>query len=82
MIEMGMKVKDAVTGFTGIVVATHNYLNGCMRVTVQPPVDKDGKLPDPATFDEPQLKQVGKKQLPSGSKKTGGPEKFSDHRSY
>lgn len=81
MIELGQKVKDTVSGFIGIAVARHIYFQGCERITVQPSVDKDGKLPDTATFDEPDLIAIEEKKL-KGKNDTGGPEKFSDVRRY
>ena len=41
MIKLGDKVKDQVTGFTGIVVSYTKWLSGCDTVGVQP--DKVGK---------------------------------------
>jgi len=86
MIQLGEKVKDTVSGFEGIAVASHHYLQGCNRITVQPPVDKDGKLPDPQSFDEPQLVKVGDGLLPAITvppiRKPGGPSKFEDSRRY
>ena len=76
-IKLGSKVKDTVSGFTGVAVSSHEYLNGCRRVTIQPPVDKDGKLPEVQSFDEPQL-QVLPDTVIAGDNKTGGPEKYSD----
>lgn len=81
MIELGQKVKDTVSGFTGVAVARHIYFQGCERISVQPSVDKDGKLPDTATFDEPNLITIEEKKL-KGKNDTGGPEKFSDIRRY
>lgn len=72
-VKLGDKVRDAVTGFEGIAVAKTEWLNGCMRVTVQPPIDKDGKVPDSYTFDEPQLLRVEAEVVPTGSRETGGP---------
>lgn len=57
-IENGQEVRDTITGFTGIVVATTEWLNGCRRITVQSPELKDGRPVDTVTFDEPQLKLV------------------------
>ena len=79
--KLGTRCKDTVSGFTGVAVAAHNYLNGCTRITIQPPVDKDGKLPESQTFDEPQLEAIGT-AVPDGDKSTGGPEKYSDSRVY
>lgn len=81
MDKLGLEVKDVVSGFTGVVVAKHTYINGCERLTVQPKVDKDGKLPEEKTFDEPQLEIVSKKKI-AGRNDTGGPEKHSDVRRY
>lgn len=72
MIELGDKVKDKVSGFTGIVIGMTKWLHGCNRMIVQPVVGKDGKLPDSAQFDEPQLEIVSKKKVPKGNGKTGG----------
>lgn len=76
MVKLGDQVIDSVSGFSGIAVSRTDFLNGCSRISVQPPVGKDGKLPDYATFDEPQLvlKKAGKVAV--GSRLTGGPDKY------
>lgn len=82
MVELGDKVRDKVTGLTGIAVSRHSYLNGCDRIGVQQPVDKDGKLPDAPCFDEPQLEVldagVAAPDPVESSKRTGGPDKYPD----
>lgn len=80
MIKLGDKVKDRVSGFKGIAVAKHSYLDGCDRISVQPKINKDGKLPDSSTFDEPQLLIVtrGKVKRMALVADPGGPEKYSD----
>lgn len=55
MIKPGDLVKDGITGFTGIVVARTEWLNHCIRCTVQPRELKDGKPVESQTFDEEQL---------------------------
>ncbi len=35
-IKLGQKVKDVVTGFTGIAVAKCIYLNGCVQFQIVP----------------------------------------------
>jgi hypothetical protein len=74
--SLGDKVRDTVSGFTGIVTAYTTFLHGCARVVVQPPVDKDGKLPESASFDVPQLDVLESKTIPKGSDKDGGPDKY------
>ncbi len=75
MINLGDKVKDTISGFTGIVTCRHEYLNGCARLSVQPPVNKDGTLPEERTFDEPQLEVKKGRAVKEGQKLTGGPER-------
>jgi len=82
-VKLGDKVQDKVSGFSGVIVGEHNYLNGCTRFTVQPSIDKEGKLPIAETFDALQLKKVEASiSHPRGDTKTGGPEKYSDIRRY
>ena len=52
---LGQKVKDVVTGFTGIAVAQTFQKNSVTRISVQPPMSADGKVPDAFDFDECQL---------------------------
>jgi hypothetical protein len=73
MVELGKEYKDAVTGFKGIAIAKCEWLNGCSRITLQPKCDKTGKIPDNATFDEPQLVFVGSREVKRGKNDTGGP---------
>jgi hypothetical protein len=72
MIKLGMEVRDKVTGFKGIAVAETTWLNGCVRWMLQPKMGKDGKIPESAQFDEPQLEVVGK-GISEGPRDTGGP---------
>ncbi len=62
-IELGDRVKDRITGYAGIAHAMTIWLNGCVRVAVQPEsLDKDGKVVDDRYFDAGQLIIV-KKQV-------------------
>lgn len=82
-ITLGDEVQDKVSGFKGIAIASHLYLHGCTRISVQPKMDKKtGKLPDASSFDEPQLKILKKNKVKQGSHKTGGPSKYEDTRRY
>jgi len=82
MVNLGDKVRDPLSGFEGVAISSHNYLHGCTRINVQPVVDKDGKLPDTQTFDEPQLEvvtpEVVKADPVAPSRRTGGPDKYPD----
>lgn len=78
-VELGDKVRDKVTGFTGIAVSRIFWLYGCNRIGIQPPVGKDGKRPETEYFDEPQCEVVKKGVIKTGLSKhpteaeTGGP---------
>jgi hypothetical protein len=76
-IELGDKVKDLVTGYTGIAIARTQWLQGCDRILVQAPVLADSKIPDDRAFDEPQLVIVKKGAAKPKAKKakTGGPQR-------
>ena len=56
---LGKQAKDIVTGFEGIVTSKHIYLTGCTQYGLQPRIDKDGKIPDKAYFDETRLVFMG-----------------------
>jgi hypothetical protein len=71
-IKLGDEVKCIVTGFKGIAVARCEWLFGCARITIQPYVDKDGKLQDMQTFDEPSLKITKYGKVKPSSNHTGG----------
>ena len=77
MIELGQKVKDIVSEFTGIAVARTEWLNGCARIAIAPKVNKDGSLPDTREFDEPQIRVVDTEPIARGATDTGGPLPFT-----
>lgn len=52
---LGDRVKDPVTGLTGIVFCVSTFLHGCIRIGVQPEGVKDGKAPEGVYFDQSQL---------------------------
>lgn len=60
--ENGSVVRDIVTGFTGTITCRTEWLNKCIRYTVQPKMiskpDETQKLPEAAAFDEDQLELV------------------------
>lgn len=55
-IKLGDVAKDTITGFEGVVVARTEWLNNCVRLSLQPKKLQDnGKPIDSETFDETQL---------------------------
>lgn len=53
-VGLGDKVKDTISGLVGIAVARTEWLHGCLRITIQPAMGTDGKVPENYTVDEPQ----------------------------
>lgn len=53
----GDLVEDRITGFIGKVVYRSKFINGCVRVTVQPDA-KDNVIPKAYVIDQVQLKLV------------------------
>ena len=72
MVNLGDKVKDVVSGYSGIAVAKVTYLQGCDRIAIQAPVEKNEKPKDWQYFDEPQLKVVKRNVIKEGNKVVGG----------
>ena len=76
-IKLGNKVRDSITGFTGIVTSRTDYLFGCVHVGVTPDsLDKDGKPMDCQFFDEQRILLVesSKPKVSQDSvAKSGGP---------
>lgn len=58
-IKLGHKVRDKVTGFTGIAISRNEWLIGCTRIGVKPQGLHEGKTIELEWFDEPQLEDLG-----------------------
>jgi hypothetical protein len=74
---LGLRVKDRVTGFTGVVSSICFDLYGCVQAAVSPPA-KDEKLEDGRWFDLKRLDiqdETPVMELPSFSNVPGGAEK-------
>ena len=71
---LGKKIKDKVSGLSGVVVSVTIFLNGCIRVSIQPPIDKDGKMPSESWFDWQQVELLKTKKIKTNVSRTGGPQ--------
>jgi hypothetical protein len=72
-IKLGDKAKDTVSGFAGIVTGRFEYLNGCVRLQIEPDkLDKEGKRIEGCVFDIEQLALV-KAAKPRAVTPSGGP---------
>lgn len=72
--NLGQKVRDTVTGFSGIIVRSAICLNGCIQYVVQPPINKSetNKFPDTVWIDEAQIEVIDQ-GISVEKKSTGGP---------
>ena len=60
---LGMKVKDKVTGFNGVVTSMSFDLYGCVQAIVTPEAGEAGKQEDSRWFDVQRLTVTGKKPV-------------------
>lgn len=84
-VDLGDTVRDAVTGFEGIVEAITVWRFGCRRVTVQPAkLDDSGKPIERQTFDEPTLHVIKRANIPQQVQErrllSGGPKDDASER--
>ena len=81
MIKLGVKAKDIVTGFIGIVTGRYSYLTWCDRYQLTPEA-RDWKCEDSCTFDENSIEVIEEwvskrfEQEVNKKVKTGWPEVY------
>ncbi len=57
-IGLGDRVRDPITGFSGIIICVTTWLYGCIRIGVQPEELHKGKPVEDKYFDQGQLELV------------------------
>jgi hypothetical protein len=70
--QLGDVVRDRVSGFQGVAVCRSEWLNGCVRWSVQPQALHEGKPIESQYIDEEQLEVVDAPKLNFVSRRTGG----------
>ena len=60
---LGLKARDRVTGFTGIVSSVSFDLYGCIQAVLTPEIDKDGKPREGHWYDVNRLELLSKKPV-------------------
>lgn len=75
MAELGDEVKCRVTNYKGIVTSKTQFLNGCVQVGIQAPIQKDGKMGESWNIDENQIDIINSKKVKVTAKPVGGPSK-------
>lgn len=78
VVNLGDIAQDPVTGFKGTAICITVWQFGCRRITLQPKgLDKDGKVYESDSFDEPSLKIIKRANVTKAVQKkrraTGGP---------
>jgi hypothetical protein len=59
--ELGERVKDIVTGFSGVIMARSEFFTGCDQYGIaETKLNKEGKRGDWEYFDETRLIKIGK----------------------
>ena len=71
MVELGQKVRDTQTGFTGLAVGRAEYLDDVPDIAIQGPCLKDGKFPDSHWIPEQRVVLASKKRA---AKKKSSPK--------
>lgn len=77
-IQLGNKVKDRITGFTGVAVGITNWSSGNVTVTIEPTMLKDGKPVDSCGFDVHRVELMEETKPPvakENTSTTGGPQR-------
>ena len=60
---LGHRMKDRVTGLTGVVTSISHDLNGCVQATLHYGLDKDGKPGEQYWIDIARLVHTGKPRV-------------------
>lgn len=72
-VELGDVAKDRITGFKGVVISITKWMNGCVRLQLQPQELREGKPIETQSFDVEQIVLV-KSAKPALASPTGGPK--------
>lgn len=79
-LTLGTECRDKVSGWTGILTARYEYMNGCVRYEIsRSKSKKDGGEPKAFVFDEQQIEYVSDgvrgdlAQRALSARRTGGP---------
>ena len=57
-VQLGSRVKDVITGFTGIAVGYSQWMYGCNRIVIEGEALKEGKPIGTQWFDEQRIETV------------------------
>jgi len=73
-VHLGDTVQHVITGFTGVIIARTEWLNGCVRMVILPEtLDDKGGIKKSETIDIEELTLIKAKVVPEPEQKKGGP---------
>lgn len=61
---LGLRARDRVTGYEGVIETTAFDLYGCVQLAIRPPVNDKGEVPDGRWFDVSRLEIKGDRIMP------------------
>lgn len=76
-VSLGSKVRDSISGFTGIATGRSDFQYGCSRILIEPSELHDGKPVEGHWFDEQRVELVEVRKpavSPVSSARSGGPQ--------
>jgi hypothetical protein len=79
-IKLGQKVKDTITGLSGLVTGRVEYITGCNQVLIQPPCKPDGDFVDNRWVDEDRLEVIDEAVFALPRATSNGPDKAAPRR--
>jgi hypothetical protein len=71
--ELGLKVKDIITGFSGVITGRCEYLTGCRQYSISSNKLHSGDIKQ-VWFDEDRLNPVKGKSMKIKKNNFGGPQ--------
>lgn len=71
-IRLGVKVKDKITGFEGIVTGRVEYLTGCDQVLVKPRTEDVTKMPEGSWLDVNRCEVIADDEVKLDTSKDSG----------
>jgi len=70
-IAMGDKVKDTLSGFTGVVLARSEHMTGCNQIFILPKSDKENEIKDGCWFDIERIEKITDRAVQLEARRTG-----------
>lgn len=72
MVKVGDVVRDRFSGVEGVAIARTEWLYGCVRITIQPRGEKDGRPVDMFVINEPQCDVLAPSNISEESRESAG----------